>query len=417
MGHERTEDFDAIVVGGGPAGAMAAGTLAMRGHRVALLEKEATPGYRVGESLIPYCWYPLERVGALEAIEGAGFTHKHSVQFVSGEGRVTRPFYFSDHHDHPSSRTWQVERVTFDRVLRSVAEDHGAELRMGWAAKALLEAEGTVTGVQATDPEGRAVSLNAKVVLDASGRDGFVMRQRGWRCAEPRLNRIAIWTYVTGALRDGGRDEGATTIARIPSGGWFWLLPMSDDRLSIGVVERADALLDGGNDLEAAFNRAVTTNPWVAERLAPSERIAQFRATRNYSYRSTHSAADGVLLCGDAFHFLDPVFSSGIFFALVTGERAALAADSLLSGSDTGPAPLDAYAAWLRQTIEPLRQLVFAFYDRGFSFGDLVRGEPSLHGDLTDCLIGHTERDFSHLIAAMGALAELPEPATSGGVA
>jgi flavin-dependent dehydrogenase len=371
----------------------------------------------VGESLIPYCWYPLERIGALDAIESAGFTHKHSVQFVSGEGRVTRPFYFSDHHAHPSSRTWQVDRVAFDRALRHVATGHGAEMRMGWTAKKLREEAGQVVGVEAVDPSGEPVLLKAGLVIDASGRDGFVMRQRGWRRPEPRLNRIAIWTYVEGALRDSGRDEGATTIARIPSGGWFWLLPMSDDRLSVGVVERADALLDGGNDLEAAFARAVTTNPWIAERLAPSERIDQFRATRNYSYRSEHSAGAGVLLCGDAFHFLDPVFSSGIFFALVTGERAALAADAVLGGQAGDQAPLEDYADWLRRTIERLRQLVFAFYDRGFSFGDLVRAEPNLHGDLTDCLIGHTERDFTRLIAAMGALAELPEPATTGGVA
>ena len=415
MTQSRTETQDAIVIGGGPAGAMAAATLAMRGRRVLLLEKEHTPGYRVGESLIPYCWYPLERIGAVDAIEGAGFTHKHSVQFVSPTGRVTRPFYFEDHHAHPSSRTWQVDRVTFDRLLRTTAAEHGAELRMGWTAKTLVEEDGVVCGVDAESPTGELAQFRASVVIDASGRDGFVMRQRSWRRAEPRLNRIAIWTYVQGALRDAGRDEGATTIARIPSGGWFWLLPMNDDRLSVGVVERADALLNEGNDLEAAFHRAVETNPWVAERLAPSQRVDQFRATRNYSYRSKHSASDGVLLCGDAFHFLDPVFSSGIFFALVTGEQAGLAAESLLAGGQRDA--LTGYATWLQRTIEPLRQLVFAFYDRGFSFGDLVRADPSLHDDLTDCLIGHTERDYSRLVAAMGALADLPEAATSGGVA
>ena len=206
MAEPRTESCEVVVIGGGPAGAMAGATLAMRGRRVVVLEKEATPGYRVGESLIPYCWYPLERVGAVDAIEGAGFTHKHSVQFVSGTGRVTRPFYFSDHHAHPSSRTWQVDRETFDRVLRSVATGHGAELRMGWTAKKLVEDGGRVVGVDAVDASGEPVRLDAQVVIDASGRDGFVMRQRSWRRPEPRLNRIAIWTYVQGALRDAGAD-------------------------------------------------------------------------------------------------------------------------------------------------------------------------------------------------------------------
>ncbi|MGB0590543.1 MAG: NAD(P)/FAD-dependent oxidoreductase [Myxococcota bacterium] len=416
MGEATEEQWDAVVIGGGPAGTTAAANLAKRGHRVVMLEKEKVPGYRVGESLIPYCYFPLERLGVLDAIEAAGFTHKHSVQFVSPRGRVARPFYFSEHHDHPSSRSWQVERKDFDTIMRGRAEALGATVRMGWSATKLLETDGSVRGVTSTSTEGEVRTLKASVVIDASGRDGFVMRQRRWRTPETRLNRIAIWTYIEGAVRDPGRDEGATTIARIPSGGWFWLLPLADDRVSVGVVERAGALLDDGNDLEAAFHKAVTTNPWVAERLAPGKVVDRFRATRNYSYRSEHSASDGLLLCGDAFHFLDPVFSSGIFFALVTGERAAIAADQSLRGGESRVA-FEAYADWLREAIEPLRQLVFAFYDTEFSFADLVRSNPALHGELTDCLIGHTERDFTQLIAAMGALTDLPEPATSGGVA
>ena len=416
MDPEMSECFDAIVIGGGPSGTSAAANLAMRGHRVCLLEKEAVPGYRVGESLIPFCYFPLERMGMLERIEHAGFTPKHSVQFVTPEGKRTRPFYFAEHSDHPSSRSWQLERRAFDILMRERAEELGVTLRMGWSAKSLIEREGRVIGVSVKTPAGGLEHLAASVVVDASGRDGFVMRQRGWRAPEPRLNRIAVWTYFEGALRDPGRDEGATTIARIRSGGWFWLLPLANNRVSVGVVERASTLLNGEDDFEAAFERAVTTNPWVAERLAPGRRVAEYRATRNYSYRAKHSAADGVLLCGDAFHFLDPVFSSGIFFALVTGERAAIAAHEALEAGDMRPS-FEAYAAWLRETIEPLRQLVFAFYDTGFSFAELVRDNPELHGDLTDCLIGNTERDFSKLIAAMGALTELPEAATSGGVA
>jgi len=416
MANANEMKYDAIVIGGGPSGATAASNLAMRGHRVALLEKEALPGYRVGESLIPFCYFPLERMGMLESLEGAGFTPKHSVQFVTPAGHKTRPFYFAEHYDHPSSRSWQLERRSFDIMMRARAAELGVELKMGWSAKSLIEDDGKVCGVRVKDPEGASHAIRASIVVDASGREGFVMRQKGWRKAEPRLNRIAIWTYFEGAKRESGRDEGATTIARIESGGWFWVLPLANDRISVGVVERAGALLEGDDDFEAAFERALATNPWLVDRVSTGRRVAEYRATRNYSYRSEHSASDGVLLCGDAFHFLDPVFSSGIFFALVTGERAAIAADQALKGGETRLA-FEAYGSWLRETIEPLRQLVFAFYDQGFSFAELVASNPDLQSDLTDCLIGNTERDFSRLIKAMGALSDLPEAATSGGLA
>ena len=409
MGPER--DADVLVVGGGPAGATAAAVLARRGRRVILLERSPiAERYRVGESLLPYCWFPLERSGALDAVRAAGFQTKECVQFISPRGHRAKPYYFADHFDHQAATTWQVPRPVFDRLLLENAQAQGVEVQLGATARRPLEHAGAVVGVEVERADGRRAELRAPLTIDASGREGlFMARARRWKRQEHALDRVAIWSYFVGAQRDPGRDEGATTIARIPGDGWFWLLPMADDRMSIGVVSRADHLFPGRDrDPAAAFRRAAESNPWIAARLAPARREEDFQITRNFSYRAQHCAADGVVLAGDAFTFLDPVFSPGVFLALAGGERAALAADGALTAGRTDAAAFAGYADWLDRAVEPMRKLIFAFYDPAFSFGELFRADPGLRSDLTDCLIGNVDHDFGPLFAAMGRLTELP---------
>jgi flavin-dependent dehydrogenase len=409
------ESFDVLVIGGGPAGATAATHLAQRGRRVALLERETEPGYQVGESLLPYCYPTLERIGALELVQAAGFTRKHSVQFVSPDGKLARPFYFSDHIDHPLATTWQVDRRRFDALLLDHARASGATVLTGTTARHVLrDATGAISGVDAIDGQGNPRQFRAPFTIDASGRDGFMMRELRWRVPEPALDRIAIWSYFEGATRDPGRDEGATTIAYLPGGGWFWLIPMADDRLSIGVVARASELLDESLDTTAAYHRQLAANPWVAARLAHATQVGDIRTTRNYSYRSNHCAAAGAVLCGDAFMFLDPVFSSGVFIALTSGEACAREVDCALESGRRDASLFRDYAEWFANLVEPMRRLIYGFYDPDFSFAELIRRHPELRGDVTDILIGNLGRDFSALFAAIDELATLPEPVTFG---
>jgi flavin-dependent dehydrogenase len=410
-----TDTFDVLIIGGGPAGTTAATHLAQRGRRVALLERETEPGYQVGESLLPYCYPTLERIGALELVQTAGFTRKHSVQFVSAEGKLARPFYFADHIDHPLATTWQVERRRLDGLLLDHAKSAGATVLTGTTARRVLRDEsGAISGVDAIDSQGDPRRFHAPFTIDASGRDGFLMRELRWRVAEPALDRIAIWTYFEGAERDPGRDEGATTIAYLPGGGWFWLIPMSDNRVSVGVVAKAAELLDGSLDTAAAYHRQLAANPWVVARLANATQVGEIRTTRNYSYRAQHSATAGAVLAGDAFLFLDPVFSSGVFVALTSGEACAQAVDRALASGRRDAGLFAEYAEWFANLVEPMRRLIYGFYDPEFSFAELIRRHPELRGDITDILIGNLGRDFSALFAAIDELATLPEPVSFG---
>ncbi|MEZ4267696.1 MAG: NAD(P)/FAD-dependent oxidoreductase [Myxococcota bacterium] len=409
------ESFDVLVIGGGPAGATAATHLARRGRRVALLERETEPGYQIGESLLPYCYPVLERMGALDLVQSAGFTRKQSVQFVSAEGKLARPFYFADHIDHPLATTWQVDRRRFDALLLEHAKNAGATVLTGMTARRVLRDEsGTISGVDAIDSHERARRFTAPFTIDASGRDGFLMRELRWRVPEPALDRIAIWAYFEGAERDPGRDEGATTIAYLPGGGWFWLIPMEGDRVSVGVVARASELLDDTLDTAAAYQRQLAANPWVAARVADATQVGELRTTRNYSYRARHSATAGAVLAGDAFMFLDPVFSSGVFVALTSGEACAREVDCALDSGRRDAALFTDYAEWFANLVEPMRRLIYGFYDPEFSFAELIRRHPELRGDVTDILIGNLGRDFSALFAAIDELAKLPEPVAFG---
>ena len=401
---------DLLVIGGGPAGSAAATRLAQRGRHVVLLERYPEPRYHIGESLLPCCYDTLDRLGVLGAVKAAGFVKKQSVQFVRPDATVSRPFYFSQHLDTAAATTWQVTRSVFDKLLLDNARDQGVRVLLGTQATELMEEDGAVVGARAAGPGGEEQAFRASITIDASGRDGLGLRQRRWRVPEPRLDRLAIWTYYEGALRESGRDAGATTIASLPTDGWFWFIPLADDLASVGVVARPDVLLGGERDPEAAFSRQVEAQPWIADRLAPATRTDRFRLTRNYSYHGRQAVDGGLMLCGDAFAFVDPVFSAGIFLALTTGEAAALAADEALDAGRFDRDQLGTYQRWLLGHIEPMRQLVFAFYDPAFRMGDLVRDHPDLAGDITDILIGNVDRDFSALMEALDQRTTRPGP-------
>jgi len=415
---DPTESFDVAVVGAGPAGCAAATVLAEHGHRVALLERSPLPRYRVGESLIPHCWYPLDRLGLVEKLNQSSFiVPKVSVQFVSTDGEQTRPFYFTEHSDHPKGNTWQVVRSEFDQMLLERTLTAGVTFFAETAAIGLLRAgdgaHDPVVGVRATNAQG-AFDLKAAMTVDASGRDLFGAQRNDWRVSDAKLRKLAIWRYYRGALRDPGRDEGATTIAYLPEKGWVWYLPLSDDLTSVGVVAEPEYLLRAGKDHAQIFEREVALQPWVAERLAPASQEGDLRVTRDFSYRSRHCAEDGLVLAKNAVAFLDPVFSGGVYLALDGGVRAGDAVHEALVAGDPSAHRFAKYGEETTRQLEAMRLLVVAFYDSEFHFGKFFKVHPEMRDRVTDVLIGDLHQDFSDLCSALKDVIHIPESPAIG---
>jgi flavin-dependent dehydrogenase len=410
-------NYDAIVVGAGPAGSSAGALLAEKGHDVLIVEKEKFPRYHVGESLMPFCYFPLERLGLIEKLMTSASPRKYCVQFVRQDGLVSQPFYFFQHFDHPSSTTWQVWRSDFDKMILDKASANGASVWEQTKAKALIKSDDRVEGIRVESKEFGDQELRAPIVVDASGRDCFAAVKERWMVRDPKLKKVALWTYYKGAKRDPGLDEGATTVAYLPNKGWFWYIPLSDDMVSVGIVAERDYLFDGSTkDHAAIFKREIENNEWIKDHLSEGEQTGEYRVTGEFSYRNQYCSIDGLVLAGDALGFLDPVFSSGVFLALKSGVMLADEIDEIIkNGEAFTSSSFGSYGKRMHASIETMRKIVYAFYDENFSFGSLVKRGEHLRSSLTDCLIGNVEdQDFHELFDAMSDLAELPEPVDCG---
>jgi flavin-dependent dehydrogenase len=404
-------DYDAILIGGGPAGSCASAILAEYGHRVLVLEREKFPRYHIGESLIPFTFGPLERIGMIPKMKASHFVKKYSVTFVQPDGQRSQPFYFFNRYDRETvAQTWQVLRSEFDQMLLDNAREKGAEVREETTVKRLLMDGEQVIGVEAVGKAGRVYEVRAPITIDCTGKEAFTSNRRGWRMRDPYLNKIAVWTYYRGSKREPGIDEGATTVAYVPDKGWFWHIPQHDDMVSVGVVAEGKYLMrDGVKEPREIFHREVEENQWIKDHLSSGHSTGEYFITSEYSRHSRYCAAPGLLLAGDAFAFLDPVFSSGVMLALKSGQLAAEAIHEGLLAGDLSPARFADYGATIRQGVENMRKLVYAFYDPAFSFREVVKRHPEAGGQITDCLSGDVNKDFSQLWSWIGEFVSLPD--------
>ena len=342
------------------------------------------------------------------------FQSKQSVQFVTQDGKLSAPFYFMKHMKHEAANTWQVKRSEFDIMMRDNAVEVGATYMEGTTVKELLRNDDGIPQAVKISSENGESELTARMFLDCTGKDTMTMSRNKWRVTDVKLKKMAIWTYYKGAKRDEGIDEGATTVAYVEEKGWFWYIPLHDDIVSVGVVAEKDYLFDDGRDLKKIFDREVEKNLWIKDHLSTGEVVVDHKVTSEFSYRSKYCAEDNLLLVGDAFAFLDPVFSSGVFLALYSGVLAGESVVEAFRKDDLRAESFTDYSKKFRDGLEAMRALVYAFYDQDFSFKEFIKKYPHLHSDLTDCLIGNVYRDLEDLFVAMRDFADLPDKLEHG---
>ncbi|HEV3120199.1 MAG TPA: NAD(P)/FAD-dependent oxidoreductase [Gemmataceae bacterium] len=385
---------DVVVIGGGPAGSTVSTLLAQHGCKVKLYERERFPRFHIGESLIPETYWVFQRLKMLDKMKKSPFVKKYSVQFVNSQGKLSAPFYFHDNKPHECSQTWQVIRSEFDLLMLQNAAEQGVEVHQPARVLDVLFDGNRAVGVRVQKEDGSREEVRAKVVVDASGQSTMLQNRFKLRLWDPVLNKGAIWTYWQGAYRDSGRDEGATLVVQTTNKqGWFWYIPQHDNTVSVGVVAPFDYLFKGRGSHEQTYNEEVEACPAIKQRVTIGKRATGYFATKDYSYRSKEVAGEGWVLIGDAFGFLDPLYSSGVLLALKSGELAADAIAEGLKRGDLSAAQLGKWGAMFNRGVDRMRRLVCEYYD-GFSFGSFVRTFPHLKGLVTDLLIGDlfTER-------------------------
>ena len=379
---------DVVVIGGGPAGSAASTLIAQQGYSVELFERDRFPRFHVGESLIPETYWVLKRLNMLPKMQQSSFLKKYSVQFVSASGKLSAPFYFWDNKPHECSQTWQVVRSEFDQMLLNNAREHGVNAHEGARVLEVLFEGHRAVGVTVRDEDGSVRNIRAKVVVDASGLCGLLQNRLRLRIWDPVLSKGAIWTYWEGAYRDQGRDEGATLVLQTTDkNGWFWFIPLQDNMASVGVVAPFEYLFKGRLDYAKTYDQEMERCPVAKERVSIGKRVTDYFATKDFSYRSKQVAGDGWVLVGDAFGFLDPLYSAGILLALKSGELAADAITEGLAKGDTSAAQLGKWGTVFNQGLDRMRRLICEYYN-GFSLGNFVRQFPHLQGTVTDILIG-----------------------------
>nr|MBA3481786.1 tryptophan 7-halogenase [Pirellulales bacterium] len=319
-----------------------------------------------------------------------------------------------DNKPHECSQTWQVVRSEFDQMMLENAREQGVHVHEGTRVlEVLFEGERAV-GVEIADGGGQTQQVRAKVVVDASGQSSMIINKFGLRVPDPQLNKGAIWSYFEGAYRDVGQDEGATLVLQThDKQAWFWYIPQHNNIVSVGVVGDFNYLFKGRDDHETTFNEELDKCLNAKQRVSVGKRASRCYATKDYTYRSSRAAGDGWVLVGDAFGFLDPLYSSGVLLALRSGELAADAVAEGLAAGDTSRAQLGKWEPEYVRGMNRMRRLVCEYYD-GFSFGRFVRRFPHLRGSVTDLLIGDLfKEELDEVFASIDLLKEEAAASTS----
>ena len=342
-------DCDVVVIGGGPAGSTTATLLAERGHRVVLLEKDSHPRFHIGESLLPANMPLLEKLGVGREVEAIGMV-KLGATFVDPVREVTSGFKFADATDSSMPSAYQVRRSEFDQILFRRAAGVVAEARENCRVREVdLGSRTSPPMVSATDAEGTVLEYRARFVVDATGRDTLLGNRLKMKRRNPKHNSAAIFGHFRNAKRDSGDLEGNIIIFWFDHG-WFWFIPLKDGVTSVGAVAWPYYLKSRKKPVREFLMDTIALSPKLAERLANAELVEEPTATGNYSYQCDECQGENFVLVGDAYTFIDPVFSSGVMLAMNSGFAAADLIDARLKGETAAEARARARFDWVMRT-------------------------------------------------------------------
>jgi flavin-dependent dehydrogenase len=359
-------DFDFAVAGCGPAGSSAAISLSQKGHRVVVFERETFPRFHIGESLLSTVNDHLAVLGLTSRAASAGYPEKWGARLFTHDGVSGRGVDFSTVTEVNTPQTFQVPRAEFDNMLMDRAKELGVDVREAHQVTA-CEFDSESATISFNDAAGVAGRVRVKAVVDATGRNGLLARKFALRTDEPRLANIAIFAHYSGVPRlPGKRPNDIRLVARADSG-WFWLIPIANDLMSVGVVLPKSLF----QQLPAATNeerlqQAIDDTPVVAELMVNAKREWPVRVERDFSYQASTYAGDRWILAGDAGSFLDPVFSTGVSIAMESGIEAAAALDDAARTNDFRAKRFRKYCQRSRKRYRTYRRFVVGFYTPEF---------------------------------------------------
>jgi len=330
---EVAQTCDVLVIGGGPAGTTAASLLREMGYHVVLLEKSHHPRFHIGESLLPANLPLFEKLGVARQIEALGMP-KLAAEFVSPWHEHQQEFRFADAWNKALPSAYQVERSKFDSVLFNNARDKGVDVLEGCEVRSVdLDRPGGMAEVRARTEAGQAMAWHTRFVVDASGRSTFLASKLQLKQRSKDHNSVAIYAHFLGAERRQGAAEGNISLFWFDHG-WFWYIPLRGGATSVGMVTWPYFVKTRGErSLSDFFNDGIASCAPLAARLREAHRVIDVTATGNFSYSSSRAYGSNYLLLGDAYAFVDPMFSSGVWLAMNSGDRAATTIDTCLKQS------------------------------------------------------------------------------------
>src|ERR1700736_5826421 len=384
------EVFDVAIIGGGPAGSSAGTLLAKAGRRVVVFEKEKFPRFSVGESTLPATLNTLERMGVREKIDEGGFLVKHGGEIVSACGQRVR-FYFRNGFKAKRPTAYQVLRSEFDRILLDHAAESGCDVRQ----KTPVDSFGIDDdGVTLCSGNGGQV-IRARYVIDCSGRNCLIGNRYQLKRRFPNLCKFSLYAYYDDVRREDGPNGTLTRMVRTKDS-WFWMIPLEGNTTSIGVVMDAEKFKSMKMSPERALTHCIAEQPAVNEWMEKARRVTDVYATGDFSYRNKKLYGDRWLLAGDAAGFIDPVFSSGVYLALLSGEQAADALNLVLDQPQKRAKAFRYYERRIGRVLDIYLRWASAWYTQEFVEVFLFPKEIfELVPTVSAVLSGNEVRDFS----------------------